>query len=433
MVGNYLDQLNSAYESQTKLMEQSDGSSLHRPSDNPVNYSKYLRYQNSLSENTQYQSNVATAVSWMKKTDSSMVDMTNCMTTIVAKANAGANTTNNDSDMTAIAQEMMAQIQELVSDANAQQGDSYIFAGQSDLVQPFALSEGQVDRGLTKTLDDSQKSFFNDTDSSGELSQMLQLSGTAEDGTTSTYYLNTLTGDVYTQDFMESGYKDKLSAGQKTVDPEADRAGTIGGALSVSENFKNTGEIKDTGRSWTKDITVGGQTVKLSFATQKQQIVSYSGDDKYISMVKQNGATKPDSDTVNVTGQDLCGRNIFDDTNSGNKASGTASFNDLLMVQAKTASADNKWLSTDGITIANAANNTVVNAEAKLASRQQVYTDVTSMLATQNTAITADVTTVSGTDVAKLAVQLMEAQTIYNMSLSVGGKILPSSLADYLS
>ena len=65
MVGNYLTQLNKSWENQSKLMEQSDGKSLHRASDNSVNYSKYLRYQNGLTENTQYQTNVKTASSWM--------------------------------------------------------------------------------------------------------------------------------------------------------------------------------------------------------------------------------------------------------------------------------------------------------------------------------------------------------------------------------
>ena len=48
-------------------------------------------------------------------------------------------------------------------------------------------------------------------------------------------------------------------------------------------------------------------------------------------------------------------------------------------------------------------------------------------------AITGDISDVSSTDVAYLATKLMEYQTIYSMSLSVGAKILPGSLADYLN
>src|SRR5574344_1117650 len=97
MTSSYLTQLNKAYEQQTKLMEQSDGSKLHRASDDAVGYSKYLRYSNSKTENTQYQANVKTAISWMKNSDSAMVDVADCFATVVTKANAAANTTNNSS------------------------------------------------------------------------------------------------------------------------------------------------------------------------------------------------------------------------------------------------------------------------------------------------------------------------------------------------
>jgi flagellar hook-associated protein 3 FlgL len=54
------------------------------------------------------------------------------------------------------------------------------------------------------------------------------------------------------------------------------------------------------------------------------------------------------------------------------------------------------------------------------------------MLTKQSESITQDINDVSATDVAELAVKLMQAQTIYNMSLSMGSRILPPTLADYL-
>lgn len=496
MVGRYLTQLNDSYENQAKLMEQSDGSSLHRPSDNAVNYSKYLRYQNSLTENTQYQSNVSTAVSWMKTSDSALVNVVDICKTLKEKATAAANDTNNTTDMAAIGKEMMAKIQEIVSEGNAQIGDRYVFSGQSDLIQPFSISEEKFDRGQAKTLNDTQKTFFNDADSSGSMNQML----TMNDGT-NTYYLNTQTGYFYTKDFVESGYKEKVTAGQTAVDNTKDAAGSIGTAatmdanqqaffgvadmtyvgsttsgyyynaaskkyytkdfvengytakvtagqttvadgdasktpLTVSEFFNSNGVIKTgtDGKAKSAEVTLAdGSKKTMNFTTVSQQIVTYSGDSKYISMVKQNGAVQPASDSVNLTGQDVFGSDIFDDANSGNKATGSAMLNNLLTLQAKTASGDTKWVSTDGLTVADAAHADVLNSQTKMAARQQAYTDVTTMLETQNTAIKSDVNNVSGTDIAALAVQLMTAKTIYNMSLSVGSKILPQSLADYLS
>ncbi len=427
MVSNYLKQLNNSYNNQTKLMEQSDGSKLHRPSDDSVGYSKYLRYQISDNENSQYQSNVKTAISWMENSDSAMINMKDILTTINGKAQAAANETNTTSDLQSIAKEVYAELQELVSLGNTQVGDRYLFAGQSDTTEPFTLSTTKVQRGETYTLSEKQSGFFSDADTSGSLTQLLKLDGS--DG--SSYYLNTTNGNVYTEDFVKTGYADKISAGQTTV-ADGDKVGNITFG-SVSTYFENTGKINSTGEGTRFSINVDGTDVDLTFATVEQQIVSYEGDFKYISMVKQNGSVDPTADTVNATGKDLFGTDIFDDANSGNTASGSAAMNNLLAMYEKLNTGDNHWMGEQGVTIASQAHSIVINAETKMAARQNVYSEVSSMLTTQSETITSDINDVSGTDIAELAVKLMEAQTIYNLSLSVGGRILPSSLADYLS
>ncbi len=427
MVSNYLKQLNNSYNNQTKLMEQSDGSKLHRPSDDSVGYSKYLRYQISDNENSQYQSNVKTAISWMENSDSAMINMKDILTTINGKAQAAANETNTTSDLQSIAKEVYAELQELVSLGNTQVGDRYLFAGQSDTTEPFTLSTTKVQRGETYTLSEKQSGFFSDADTSGSLTQLLKLDGS--DG--SSYYLNTTNGNVYTEDFVKTGYADKISAGQTTV-ADGDKVGNITFG-SVSTYFENTGKINSTGEGTLFSINVDGTDVDLTFATVEQQIVSYEGDFKYISMVKQNGSVDPTADTVNATGKDLFGTDIFDDANSGNTASGSAALNNLLAMYEKLNTGDNHWMGEQGVTIASQAHSIVINAETKMAARQNVYSEVSSMLTNQSETITSDINDVSGTDIAELAVKLMEAQTIYNLSLSVGGRILPSSLADYLS
>ncbi|TYZ20320.1 flagellar hook-associated protein FlgL [Selenomonas ruminis] len=438
MVYGYQKQLNDANTRQTKLLEQGDGSKLHRPSDNSVDYSKYLRYTVSENENVQYQDNVSTALSWMKTSDAALVNMTSIQTTFKEKTVAAANSTNNASDMAAIAKEMMAEIQELVSLGNTMQGDSYVFGGQKDLTKPFIMSTKEVERGLAKTLEENQAAFFSGdgaVDGSGSMKQMLTLTG--DDG--NTYYLNTKNGKIYTQEFVEEGYKDKIASESRTQVKDGDEIGTISGfdpaqsgTAKVADYFTNTGQLTTAGEGFSTGITVDGKTVTLKFATIKQQIVTYHGDDKGISMVKKNGTTEPVADTVNVTGPEIFGTDIFDDSASGNKASGSAMLNQMLTVRAQVESSNHKWLSKDGQTVADAAHSTTVNTETKLGARQQLYQSVQTMLDNQNEIITADITKVSSTDVAKLAVQLMQEQTIYNMSLSLGGRILPQSLADYL-
>ncbi|WP_303814534.1 flagellar hook-associated protein 3 [Selenomonas ruminantium] len=442
MVYGYQKQLNDANTRQTTLLEQGDGSKLHRPSDNPVDYSKFIRFDTSLNENEQYTDNVNSALAWMKASDAALVNITSIQTTFKEKTIAAANDTNNTVDMAAIGKEMMAEIQEIVSLGNTMQGDSYVFGGQKDITRPFTLSEDQISRGIAKTLDETQQGFFAGNlgvEETGTLRQMLSLTGTYTDSSGNTveetYYLNTVNGNVYTKDFVENGFKDKLAANSSATVAAGDEAGTLSGwgsTVKVSDYFKNTGEITANGLAFSDSITVNGTTVTLTFDTIKQQVVSFTGDNKYVSMVKKNGTTEPSADTVNATATEIFGTDIFDDTASGNAPSGTAMLNQMLTVHAKVVADDHIWLDTDGATIADEAHAQTIKAETKMGARTQLYNSVNSMLTTQNEIITGDITNTSSTDVAKLAVQLMQEQTIYNMSLSLGARILPQSLADYL-
>ena len=444
MTTKYMTQLNRSYANQTKLMEQSDGAKIHRPSDAPIDYSKYLRYSTSYGENDQYQYNIKTAVSWMKNTDAALVDMSDAMKTVVEKANQ-AQGTNTATDMAAIASEMLVQVQQCVSDANTQVNGRYLFSGQADLIQPYVMSNDKYERGLTKTLDDKQAEFFNDASQSGDLTQMLTLEGTSVvngETVTETYYLNTLTGDVYTKEFVEEGYKLKVSQGQKHVKPGAvptgDAVANIADFDKVSKHFDERGVIKDesgVGKQYSNTTAIAGVT--LTFATVSQYIVTYQGDRKQFSMVKENGAAQPATDTVNAGGIDIAGSSIFDNKEAYPDGeypgpSGSNAFNDLLTVVAMCEQDDSRWMSSDAKTLANNSFNTVNIAQTVVAARQQVYTDCEEMLVTQSETILEDITTVHSTDVAKLAVEMMTAQTIYNLSLSVGSRVIPPTLADYL-
>ena len=435
MVRRYQHDLNAIDYAKTKLMEQSDGSKLHRPSDDSVGYSRYLRYTVSEGENNRYQDSVKAGVSWMNSTESSLSAIEDIQKTFKAKTLQAANDDKDEKggDWPAIAREMKAGIEQIVSLGNTQLGDRYIFGGQSDLREPFQISSPNDPkyRGVAKTLDDRQANFFNDASdnkSADFLHQMLSLDGA--DG--NTYYMNTLNDKIYTKEFVQEGYKDMIAKGYKT-EAEAIAAGETtfvgnGGAGPnfIKNNFKNTGEVKNPG--WT--ASANGTTLK--FSTVRQQIVTYSGDMRYISMVKQNGSTEPTADTVNKTGADVFGRDLFDDKNSGNEPSGTAMLNNMLTVHAKTQACDAHWLSSDGVTLADVANQVTLQAHTETGARSRLYTDMKDVLTNHQENITRDITDVSATDVAALATKMMQQQTIMSMSLSMGSRILPLSLVDYL-
>jgi len=434
---NYQQSLNNAYQQQGKLFEQADGSSLHRASDNPMNYAKLLRYNVSETENNQYLDNIKTAGSWMKHSDDIMIHMTEMMQTLKEQSVKAANSDNAEDDYAAIHKEMFAHMQELVSVANSQVGDRYLFAGQKDLTKPFEMSLKEYDRGLPKNLDVSQSAFFKGTSSdyNTKLFQML----TVTDDSGNTFYLDTENFNLYTKEFVDSGYKEVFAHGYTTIDAaEAStdsevqallKEGTVATAsqFKVSDYFTNQGLLKDKTNN---SITINN--TKYTFSTVKQNIVTYNGDENLISMVKLNGATDPNADTVNSTGSGMFGNDIFDDANSGNTSSGTAMLNELFCVCARVNDCDIHWMSSDGVTVADVAHSTMLVQETKVGARQQLYNQVETMLNAQADNITEDITNVSGADVAQLATKLMQQTALYNLSLSLGGRILPQSLADYL-
>ena len=181
----------------------------------------------------------------------------------------------------------------------------------------------------------------------------------------------------------------------------------------------------------THEVTEGDK-LEFQFSTIEQRMVTYMGDDNYISMVKMNGANDKSSDIVNLNGNDLFGCDIFDDSNSGNEQSGCAMLNNMLTVYTFTNASDEHWLTSDGVTLSDVSHATITIAETTLGSRLNLYDSVAEMLDNQATTITNDITNVSGTDVAELATRLMEMTTLYNMALALGGRVLPQSLADYL-
>lgn len=421
---NYKNQLQHTYGKYMDLFEQSDGNKLHRASDSALGYSKYLRYQNSITSNDQFQENVTTALSWMKNADTTLTNVGNNLNTFHSKVIAAANSPHNESDLKDIAKEMLSIVQTMVQDMNIQVGDRYLFSGQSDTVLPFELSDEKMDRGLTKTLDDTERIYFTNATNTGSLTQFLELKGS--DG--NTYFLNNNDGTIYTKDFVNEGYKTRITDGYRTVQT-GDEVATIA-PITVGDYFEKNGVIKGDGRTWTEKITVDGKDVDLSFATVNQYVVDYKGDDKYISMVARTGTTMPKSDTVNVTGQDVFGADIFDC--SEEHKSGTAMINELLTIVEKVNNGDYHWASSDGVTVASSTVDTVLNAQTKMAARSQAYQATQSMLVTQNESITGNISDVASTDVAELATILMQYQTVYSLSMSVGSRILPGTLADYL-
>lgn len=436
---NYQSSLNRTYQQQAKLLEQGDGSSIHRGSDDPVAYSKLLRYKTSAVENDQYTKNVQSATAWMTTTDIALTHMAEITKSFKEKTVEAATDVNNETNFDAIAKEMWAMIEEIYATSKTQHDGRYIFSGQKDQTEPFSLSTETKKRAVTKTLDDSQKNFFlgsYTSDNSDSVYQFIEVKDSSE---STTYYLDAYNKKLYSEELVNAGYKDYLAQGITSVAGVKDGVSDISQDPPIDEPYFNLASFFSNDGTLLPDISTmslylddSTDATDFKIQTSPQRMIKYNGDGNYISMVKLNGATDTVADTVNAVGKDLFGTDIFDGSASHGTPSGSSMINCMLTVYNKVKAGDVKWLVSEGMTLADAANATVTSTQTTIGARLQLYNSVEEMLANQNDNITEEITDVSGTDVAKLATNLMEMTTLYNMALALGGRVLPQSLADYL-
>jgi flagellar hook-associated protein 3 FlgL len=212
-----------------------------------------------------------------------------------------------------------------------------------------------------------------------------------------------------------SGTADSRAAIAKNIDGLINEMVNLGNT-QIGDRYVFAGQ-NDTVQPFTRDASTG--------------VVTYSGTANtvanptagVISMPASPGPTDPVRDQVNLDGQQLFG------TLDG---SGQPQiFKDLLQIKqdvttgtATTMSADLGTLDTDL--------NSVTNAQTSLGARQAAYQTIQDRLQADSVTIAGDNSANENVDTAKTSIQLQQAMNVYNACLSVGAKILPQSLVDYL-
>lgn len=420
MSQDYLRRLNKAYDKVMDWNEKLDGENLHRPSDDPVQCVRTMRYTQNLVQNEQYAQNLKDAQSWMKSTDNALGQMVDLLKTVTERTNEGANSYLSEADSKAIGMEINEIINQMLSLGNSQLGDRYLFSGQADKTKPYNDPYVVEDKADLKALDDEQSTAFG-TD---------QLFVLNDQNGGDKYYLDINTGNIYDADYVKSGYKENGDATAGAIAHSDDLQGDVDTFFITAGDTvapETVGQAKSDGAlaDALTVTTADGRSLTLKLSTSDQTVVSYYGDANKISMVVQTGEAVPANDSVNANGIDIFGTDVF-----GNK--GSQVINDLYAIRDHLNACDAEWLSDDGIQRAENIYNQVLNAETTIGSRMETYNMLESMMDSNNAVIQTDITNASAAKMDEVIVQLTTSDVIYRMSLSVSSKILPPSLADYL-
>ncbi|TCS83320.1 flagellar hook-associated protein FlgL [Tepidibacillus fermentans] len=120
------------------------GKRINKPSDDPVGLSFALRYRSELVSNEQYQRNVDSATSWLEYTDKLISETNDVLQRARELAVQGANGTNSDESMEALAMEVEQLYEQLVNIGNSQFNGKYVFNGQKTDQPPYDMATAKL-------------------------------------------------------------------------------------------------------------------------------------------------------------------------------------------------------------------------------------------------------------------------------------------------
>ncbi|CUH94437.1 hypothetical protein P22_0503 [Propionispora sp. 2/2-37] len=165
-----------------------------------------------------------------------------------------------------------------------------------------------------------------------------------------------------------------------------------------------------------------GQNDLVKPFTREGDDIIYYGDDQKVSMPIQMGAVSPEKDSVNLTGFEVFGDNL-------------TIFNHLIEIKQHLESgtkADQEWLSNTGLQYIDDDHKSMLKSQTELGTRMNVYNMSLTMMENSNATITGDLSANEDIDIAKAIVDFKNYENVYKAALSVGSRIMPISLADFL-
>ncbi len=145
MMNNYLKNLNNNLKDLYEYQQQvSSDKVINSISDDPVRFISSLQCKAKLRKNEQYQSTVESAITWLEETESSVSELNKVIKSAYETAIEVSNDHLTEEDKEAAAA-LIAQLRDhVVTIANSQSSDKYLFGGYNVNKKPFSVSGGVI-------------------------------------------------------------------------------------------------------------------------------------------------------------------------------------------------------------------------------------------------------------------------------------------------
>ena len=262
------------------------------------------------------------------------------------------------------------------------------------------------------------------------------------------FYTSASVNEMYTQNANDAVSWMSTSDGavSSVVDALTEIKTLINSAIKPAPNTSNQAIAEKVDKLVDEMVNLGNTQVgdRYIFAGQKDDVqpftrdsttgvVTYSGtwdgqggvaDAGTICMKVSPGAVDTIRDKINLDGQQLFG--------TVDAAGVPLIFQQLNDIVAHIKNGDATVLTNDLQTIDDQLDNVVLPAQTTLGSRQSVYETTQARLKSDSITIETDRSNNEDINEAKASIDFSVATNVYNATLSVGAKLLPNSLVDYL-
>ncbi len=381
---------------------------LLRPSDNPNVLSQDLSIKNTLSYNEQYTKNINDGLSYLNMNDTAMGTIGN----ILSKANEytiqAANDTYNAEDRQSIAKQIDKMIDQVVDLANSSVGDKYIYAGTDNNTAPF---ERQGDKIIYKG---NMEGLYREVSAGKDyridapgVTSGVEVEGLNDEALSSS---DPVINSRQTNTNITGVLKIKVDAVAGTVtldgnitdmtDPNNPVVTNYNG---VTRTFAQLGSSGDVLQGLDIDFTNSADGAEYNLSLGKLGVFGH---------VDSSGVVYDPADT---TKSDV-DKGIFDvlfalrDRLNNNDAAG---------LQTSISEIQNK---TDQL----------LQYRVGIGARTNHFEGIKEYIQTQEVNLTSNLDNIEGADIAELSVKVSQQQLSYNASLSIGSKIMQTSLIDFL-
>jgi flagellar hook-associated protein 3 FlgL len=389
MMTNLLNNSMSTADSQytNTIGELSSGKQVNSPSDNPIGFGQILNYRSGLAQISNYQNNISSNNSWLSATESALTQVNDILTNIQTTAVSQGSATATASTRLDAADSLQQQIEQIMSLANSQYDNRYIFSGTSTNTAPFsATARATAEYTVTPA---SGNTYGGTVDTSG---------GTYT-GANNTYIIKIVTPGTL---------------GTATYEVSSDGGKTWGSSQTMPAN----GNITTKGNGINLTFPSGTFAANDRFTVNAYAAGYYNGNNGELSNEVNNGVKS----NYNIAGQDAF-------TNQGD---GTVDiFSMLTNLQTALQNNDTTGITNSLDDLTNAGEQ-ITRYIAQCGTRENSLTAAGNVLTDMKTQLTTDDSNIENADMATLETNFQQQQLTLEAIYKTASEVEGMSILNFL-